>query len=151
LNQNRVTTTTTEHPAMTQSIEYFLAQARHISDAVPALQIHGVLFNTTIGIVATGTVYGHKSAAAGSHIRTSQIVGAHTIHGFHVVETKSGSNYLLARIGPSKTFRQQWRSLEEHLAAKGKAHAEVLKSDFSSFDPGLMQTRHPGPSPGFIR
>lgn len=136
---------------MKQSIEYFLAQARHISDASPALQIHGVLFNTTIGIVATGTIYGHKSARDGSHIRTSLIVGAHTVNGFHVVETKAGSNYLLARIGPSKTFRDQWRMLQEHLGANDSAHAELPKSDFSTFDPGIMQARHPARAAGFIR
>lgn len=136
---------------MKQSIEYFLAQAKHISDASPALQIHGVLFNTTIGIVATGTIYGHKSARDGSHIRTSLIVGAHTVNGFHVVETKAGSNYLLARIGPSRTFRDQWRTLQEHLGANDKALAELPKSDFSTFDPGFMQARHSTRTAGFIR
>lgn len=136
---------------MKQSIEYFLAQARHISDASPALQIHGVLFNTTIGIVATGTIYGHKSARDGSHIRTSLIVGAHTVNGFHVVETKAGSNYLLARIGPSRTFRDQWRMLQEHLGTNDRALAELPKSDFSTFDPGFMLARQPTRTAGFIR
>ena len=136
---------------MKQSIEYFLAQAKHISDASPTLQIHGVLFNTTIGIVATGTIYGHESARDGSHIRTSLIVGAHTVNGFHVVETKAGSNYLLARIGPSKTFRDQWRMLQDHLGANDRALDELPKSDFSTFDPGLMQARHPTRTAGFVR
>jgi len=136
---------------MNQSIEYFLAQAKHISDASPTLQIHGVLFNTTIGIVATGTIYGHQSARDGSHIRTSLIVGAHAVNGFHVIETKTGSSYLLARIGPSKTFRNEWRMLQEHLDANDKALAAPPKSDFSTFDPGFMRTRHPARTAGFIR
>ncbi len=142
---------TVGHPAMNQSIEYFLAQAKHISDASPTLQIHGVLFNTTIGIVATGTIYGHQSARDGSHIRTSLIVGAHAVNGFHVIETKAGSNYLLARIGPSRSFRDQWRTLQEHLSANDRALADPPKSEFSAFDPGLMRARVPARAADFTR
>ncbi len=136
---------------MNQSIDYFLAQAKHISNALPTLQIHGVLFNTTIGIVATGTIYGHKSARDGSHIRTSLIVGAHAVNGFHVIETKAGSNYLLARIGPSRTFRDQWRMLQEHLSANQTALADQPKSEFSAFDSGLMRAHVPVRAADFTR
>ena len=94
--------TTEEGSIMDQPIEYFLAQAKRISSASPTTKIHGVLFNATIGVVAAGTVYGHKSARNGSDIRTSLIVDAYAVNGFHIIETRTGSNYLLARVGPSR-------------------------------------------------
>jgi len=142
-DHNRPIQTTEEYCIMDQPIEYFLAQAKHISAASPTLKIHGVLFNATIGVVAAGTVYGHKSARNGSDIRTSLIVAAHTINGFHIIETKTGSNYLLARVGPSKTFRDQWRILQEHLGHNDKALARLPKSELSTFGPGFMHATCP--------
>lgn len=128
---------------MDQPIEYFLAQAKRISCASPTTKIDGVLFNATIGVVAAGTVYGHKSARNGSDIRTSLIVSAYAINGFHIIETTTGSNYLLARVGPSKMFRDQWGILQEHLGKQDKALAALPKSDFSTFGPGFMHATRP--------
>jgi len=124
---------------MKQSIEYFVAQARRISDTSPETQIKGVLFNTTIGAVASGTLYGHKAVPDGRQIRTSLIVAAYAVNGFRIIETKNGSNYLLARIGPSKTFRDQWGILQEHLNVSDEALARLPKSDYSPFGPELLQ------------
>lgn len=134
---------------MKQPIEYFLAQAKRISDASPTMKIHGVLFNATIGAVAAGTVYGHKSARNGSNIRTSLIVGVQAINGFHIIETKTGSNYLLARVGPSKTFRDQWGMLQENLDINDQELASLPKSDFSTFGPGLMHAPLPATTSDF--
>ena len=125
---------------MDQPIEYFLTQAKRISGASPTTKIHGVLFNATIGVVAAGTVYGHKSARNGSDIRTSLIVDAHVINGFYIIETRNGSNYLLARVGPSRIFRDQWGILQEHLGKNDKALADLPKSEFSTFGPGFVLT-----------
>ncbi len=120
---------------MEQPIEYFVAQARRISETSPNMQIHGVLFNTAIGAVASGTVYGHKTVPDGRQIRTSQIVAAYAINGFRIIETKSGSTYLLARVGPSKNFRDQWGILQEHLSNNDEALHNLPRSDFSTFGP----------------
>jgi len=82
-------------------------------------------------------VYGHKSIQNGSNIRTHLIVGVYAINGFHIIETKSGSNYLLAKVGPSRVFRDQWGILQEHLGKNEKALAKLPKSDFSTFGPGF--------------
>jgi len=128
---------------MDQPIEYFLTQAKRISGASPTTKIHGVLFNATIGVVAAGTVFGHKSARNGSDIRTSLIVDAYAINGFHIIETRTGSNYLLARVGPSRIFRDQWGILKEHLGKNDKALAHLPKSEFSTFGPGFMHATRP--------
>ncbi len=120
---------------MEQPIEYFVAQARRISETSPNMQIHGVLFNTAIGAVASGTVFGHKTVPDGRQIRTSQIVSAYAINGFRIIETKSGSTYLLARVGPSKNFRDQWGILQEHLSNNDEALHNLPRSDFSTFGP----------------
>jgi len=124
-----------QDPAMEQPIEYFVAQARRISETSPNMQIHGVLFNTAIGAVASGTVFGHKTVPDGRQIRTSQIVSAYAINGFRIIETKSGSTYLLARVGPSKNFRDQWGILQEHLSNNDEALHNLPRSDFSTFGP----------------
>ena len=120
---------------MEQPIEYFVAQARRISETSPNMQIHGVLFNTAIGAVASGTVFGHKTVPDGRQIRTSQIVSAYAINGFRIIETKSGSTYLLARVGPSKNFRDQRGILQEHLSNNDEALHNLPRSDFSTFGP----------------
>ena len=125
---------------MEQPIEYFVAQARRISDTSPKTQIKGVLFNTTIGAVASGTLYGHKGVPDGRQIRTSLIIAAYAVNGFRIIETKNGSTYLLARIGPSKTFRDQWGILQEHLSVNDEALSRLPKSDYSTFGPELFQT-----------
>ena len=125
---------------MEQPIEYFVAQARRISDTSPKTQIKGVLFNTTIGAVASGTLYGHKGVPDGRQIRTSLIVAAYAVNGFRIIETKNGSTYLLARIGPSKTFRDQWGILQEHLSVNDEALSRLPKSDYSTFGQELFQT-----------
>ena len=134
---------TEESRAMHHPIEYFLAQAKLISNASPTMKIHGVLFNATIGVVAAGTVYGHSWTRNGSDIRTSLIVGTQTVNGCHVIKTKSGSNYLIARIGASQAFRDQWGMLQELLGKNEKALALLPKSDFSSFGPGFMDVEAP--------
>lgn len=136
---------------MDQPIEYFLTQAKRISGASPTTKIHGVLFNVTIGVVAAGTVYGHKSARNGSDIRTSLIVDAYVINGFHIIGTRTGSNYLLARVGPSRIFRDQWGILQEHLGKNHKALAGLPKSDFSTFGPGFMHATCPAQINDFDR
>ncbi|QKV57227.1 MAG: hypothetical protein HT580_08310 [Dechloromonas sp.] len=124
---------------MEQPIEYFIAQARRISETSPNTRIHGVLFNTAIGAVASGTVYGHKTVPDGHQIRTSQIVAAYSINGFRIIETKSGSTYCWpasARaefprpVGhPAGTSEQQRRS-----------PASLPRSDFSTFGPEFFMT-----------
>jgi hypothetical protein len=125
---------------MEQPIEYFIAQARRISETSPNTRIHGVLFNTAIGAVASGTVYGHKTVPDGHQIRTSQIVAAYSINGFRIIETKSGSTYLLARVGPSRNFRDQWGILQEHLSNNDEALHNLPRSDYSTFGPEFFQT-----------
>ena len=125
---------------MEQPIEYFLAQARRISETSPEIKIKGVLFNSTIGTVASGTVYGHETVPDGRQIRTSLIVSAYTVNGFRIIQTKNGSSYLLAKIGPSKTFRDQWGILQEHLSVNDEALAKFTRTDFSTFGPELLQT-----------
>ena len=124
---------------MTQPIEYFVAQARRISDSSPNTEIHGVIFNTTIGASASGTLYGHKTIPDGRQIRTSLIVATYSVNGFRIIETKSGSTYLLALVGPSRIFRDQWGMLQEQLSAADKALSSLPKSDFSTFGPGFFQ------------
>ena len=125
---------------MEQPIEYFIAQARRISETSPNTRIHGVLFNTAIGAVASGTVYGHKTVPDGHQIRTSQIVAAYSINGFRIIETKSGSTYLLARVGPSRNFRDQGGILQEHLSNNEEALHSLPRSDFSTFGPEFFRT-----------
>lgn len=120
---------------MEQPIEYFLAQARRISETSPNIRIHGVLFNTAVGAVASGTVYGHKTVPDGHQIRTSVIVAAFSVNGLRIIETRSGSTYLLAEVGPSRHFRDQWGLLQEHLNTSEEALASLPKSDFSTFGP----------------
>ena len=125
---------------MEQPIEYFVAQARRISETSPKTQIKGVLFNTTIGAVASGTLYGHRTVPDGRQIRTSLIVGAYAVNGFRIIETKSGSTYLLARVGPSRNFRDQWGILQEHLSNNDEALQSLPRSDFSTFGPEFFRT-----------
>jgi len=136
---------------MDQPIEYFLAQAKRISSASPTTKIHGVLFNATIGVVAAEARSGHKSAPNGSDIRTSLIVDAYAVNGFHIIETRTGSNYLLARVGPSRIFRDQWGILQEHLGKNDKALASLPKSEFSTFGPGFMDATRPAQIKDFDR
>lgn len=127
---------------MEQPIEYYLAQARRISETSTNTQIHGVLFNTAIGAVASGTVYGHKTVPDGRQIRTSLIVTAYSVNGFRIIETRSGSTYLLAQVGPGRHFRDQWGMLQEHLNTSEEALASLPKSDFSTFGPEHFQVSH---------
>lgn len=136
---------------MEQPIEYFLDQARRISETSPNVTIHGVLFNTAIGAVASGTVYGHKTVPDGRQIRTSQIVAAYAINGFRIIETKSGSTYLLARVGPSRNFRDQWGILQEHLSTNGEALRNLPRSDFSTFGPEFFQAARQSRSSEVVR
>ena len=85
-------------------------------------------------------MYGHKGVPDGRQIRTSLIVAAYAVNGFRIIETKNGSTYLLARIGPSKTFRDQWGILQEHLSVNDEALSRLPKSDYSTFGPELFQT-----------
>ena len=133
-----------EHP-----IEYFIAQARRISETSADKRIKGVLFNSTIGAVASGTLYGHETVPDGRQIRTSRIVAAYAVNGFRIIETKNGSSYLLAKIGPSKTFRDQWGILQEHLNVNDEALASLPKSDFSTFGPELLQAARVARNPAF--
>lgn len=128
---------------MEQPIEYFLAQARRISETSPNTQIHGVLFNSVIGTVASGTVYGHKTVPDGRQIRTSQIVDAFSVNGLRIIETQSSSTYLLAHIGPNRNFRDRWGLLQEHLSTREEALASLEKADFSTFGPEFLQTSRP--------
>lgn len=136
---------------MEQPIEYFVAQARRISETSPNMQIHGVLFNTAIGAVASGTVYGHKNVPDGHQIRTSLIVAAYAVNGFRIIETKSGSTYLLARVGPSRNFRDQWGILQEHLGKNDEALHNLPKSDFSTFGPEFFQAARQSRSSEVVR
>jgi hypothetical protein len=133
---------TIQEPAMEQPIEYFVAQARRISETSPTTQIHGVLFNTAIGAVASGTVYGHKTVPDGHQIRTSLIVAACSVNGFRIIETKSGSTYLLAHVGQSRHFRDQWGMLQAHLNTSEEVLASLPRSDFSTFGPEHFHVSH---------
>ena len=136
---------------MTQPIEYFVAQARRISDSSPNTEIHGVIFNTTIGAVVSGTLYGHKTIPDGRQIRTSLIVATYSVNGFRIIETTNGSVYLLAHVGPSRVFRDQWGMLQEQLSATDKALASLPKSDFSTFGPGFFRASHASRNPDELR
>lgn len=118
---------------MKDQVEYLLRQARRISEASPTASIAGVLFNAQVGHMASGHVYGHRSVKDGMLIQTSEIIGAYVVNGFRVIETRSGSNYLLARPASGATFRDQWGTLRRHLAESEGCFSNLPRSDLSTF------------------